>query len=372
MDTSTASTAEQTWFANRASALQSLAPSSTAGVYQVLAASPLPNLQMIGLAGRLQQNDPSALVALERNFAALARTRYALGVANTLRPELLRADSAAPAILGRLALSETIFPDLERYTAQLLPSTHRIEALPYLMAMFESPRFEQRQTTVRALCELLPSLSEGSGDGTSLWNGPAMRSKCLSERPPVDDQEAEEVFAFWRAWWASTQPLLEREAGLLAVPSPERYRNGPSSRAVERAALTREQWFLMCVRHYGSWLRELPEHRRTHSGLLLNPRLTQADQDALAAILAQSYQGLYATDEELRRAEIAARSAAHPTDPVAVQAVRDTRARLARAGLQQIAEILSTEGATLLFAEMDRVRLPGHSSLDSENRNGRP
>lgn len=365
------STTEQTWFADRADVLNRFPPASTRSVYQALAASPLPNLQMIGIAGLLRQNEPAALLALERNFAALARTRCALGVAYTLRPELLRADPTALATLGRLALSETIFPDLEQYTARLLSSSHRVEALPYLMAMLGSPRFEQRWNTVRGLCELLPSVGEGSGPLGALWEGETMGSKCLRGQPPPDDQQAEEVYAFWRNWWASTRPRLERAGGLMAVASPERYRNGPSSHPVERAAITRAQWFVECARSYGSWLRQPPEQQRTHSALLLNPRLSQEDQDALASILAQANERLQETDVALRRAEMAARAVGRLTDRDAVQLVRDARALLTEAGLRRIGEELTPQGAARLFAVMDRLRMPGHSSLEAEQRAGR-
>lgn len=365
------STAEQTWFAERATLLRVLPAESTRQVFRTLAASPLPHLQMIGIAGMLDQSDPAALPALERNFAALARTRFALDVAGTLNPELLRLDADAPATLGRLALSETVFPELERSAPFLLASTHRLQVLPYLMAMLESPSFLQRWTTVRGLCELLQPIDRNPPELQALWDNGAMSSQCLGERVPPDDAQAEAVFRFWRAWWVSTLPRLQSATGLAAVAPPERYRSGPFSRPVERAAFTREQWLVMCARNYGSWLREPAERKKAHSGFLMNPGLDRADQTALAAIFAQAYQGLKDTDEYLRRAQVAARAEGRPTDPAAVQLVRNERARLSRTALDRIASELSAGGAARLFATMDRFRMPGHASIEAERRTGR-
>ena len=132
-------TAEQARFQQIAGMLAEADPASSLPLYRRFADSPHANLRVVGLAGRMRAGDIEAVLALERDAAALAPTLEAVNLAHSL--DRLAFDQHLPALeaLGRAALAETEIPNLEGAAALRLGGARRWEAFPYLAAMLSTP-----------------------------------------------------------------------------------------------------------------------------------------------------------------------------------------------------------------------------------------
>ena len=128
---------------------------SAAEAYAYFTSMPDPKLKLVGIQGRLQTGDASALLDLEKDLTVIAPAlnrgsmmpMTSMGV--DVRTNLLAAHA-----LGRLATGETALPGIEAGAASQLASTRSPEFLPYLMVMLEQ---SERQYARCGVDRVLPT-----------------------------------------------------------------------------------------------------------------------------------------------------------------------------------------------------------------------
>jgi hypothetical protein len=128
---------------------------NAAEAYAYFSSQPDPRLKLVGIQGRMETGDASALLDLETNLTAVApalklgfRPMTSMGID-------VRANLPAAHALGRLAIGETSLPGIEGGAASQLASTHSPEFLPYLIVMLGSPSPSTRDLALMSFCQLL-------------------------------------------------------------------------------------------------------------------------------------------------------------------------------------------------------------------------
>ena len=135
---------------------------SAAEAYAYFTSMPDPRLKLVGIQGRLETGDASALLDLEKNLSAIAPAlRGGSMMPMTSMGADVRANLPAAHALGRLATGETALPGIEGGAASQLASTRSPEFLPYLMVMLDSPSPSTRGATLMSFCQLLRTRSSG-------------------------------------------------------------------------------------------------------------------------------------------------------------------------------------------------------------------
>ena len=110
-------------------ALQGLGKSA-AETYGYFSSLPDPTLKLLGLQGRLETGDATALLDLEKNLAAVTPVLNRISMPMTSMGIDVSANLPAAHALGRLAIGETPLPGIEGDAAIQLAATHRPEFLP--------------------------------------------------------------------------------------------------------------------------------------------------------------------------------------------------------------------------------------------------
>jgi hypothetical protein len=207
-----------------AMALQSLDPKAAAPVYESMSVLPDPNLKTLGILGRLETGDSSAVFDLERSLPAVLSGTAALHtrlLPSGLGRLDLRNDLPAAHALARIALSDPSFPRLEAELAFTLARTHSPEMLPYLVVMLGSPEPWSRDSALMAFCQLL-----GSPTPAAFWS-PEMAGYCPNASP-VNDRELEQKdIQFWIGWWDSHREEIAKTVRLPSPAVPARYGAAP-------------------------------------------------------------------------------------------------------------------------------------------------
>ena len=196
-------------------------PKAAVPVLRRFATSPLPNLRIVGINGLIRLGDQSALIALERGFAELIPTSEATHTYMALTEMPIGLTPEALNALGRIVLSETELPNVERPAADLLGLSGQVEALPYLAAMLESPSESTRSAALWAFCTALRPNSMRPNTLEKFWT-PETAAHCPSGAAQLPD--AGQV-SFWQGWWQARRKDPPVFSVLPAVALPARYRN---------------------------------------------------------------------------------------------------------------------------------------------------
>ena len=200
-------------------ALQSMNQSAIAGVYQSLSALPDPDLKALGIFGRIEAGDASAVFELEKNLPTVVSAYTTLRCFPLLLVRLdLKMDLPAAHALARTALSDTTVASLEGQLAFALARTRSPEMLPYLMVMLGSPEPGIRDSALMSFRFLLGPMP----DPSALWK-PEMAGYCPMGSP-VNDREIEQKdIQFWTQWWKSHREEIAKTVALPTAAAPARY-----------------------------------------------------------------------------------------------------------------------------------------------------
>src|SRR5579883_1017131 len=233
--------------------------------FERFSAGAQPEMQMLGICGRLQAGDFGALAALEQHLPDLLHTRMGYQFGSQLSGVRFNEHPAALHVLARIALQEQTFPSLEHTVVTNAMFSRRIEFAPYLIAIMESPSLSLRDSAVYGLCALVRSVA---AQGTVVQWTNDMDAYCPRSSPMADRQQAQADLRFWKGWWTAHKDELAGKVPLPAVVAPSRFTN-----ATEAGAVIRERPAPLPVR-YRSVLhmvtpREAPNHAHGPDGAML-------------------------------------------------------------------------------------------------------
>ena len=188
---------------------------SAAEAYQYFTAMPDARLKLVGIQGRLQTGDATALLDLETNLSAIAPAINSGAMLPLTGMGVdVRANLPAAHALGRLVTGETALPGIEGGAASQLASTRNPEFLPYLVVMLDSPSPSTRDVALMAFCQLLRN--------QKLWTA-EMLDYCPN-RAPLNDAAAEQKdMRFWKDWWQTHRVEIAETVTLPTVLAPARY-----------------------------------------------------------------------------------------------------------------------------------------------------
>lgn len=341
----------RTPFSSLAELLWAIEPASARSVFERLAASPLPNLRTVGLAGLLRAGDRNALLALERDTANLAPTLevFRLGqyIDRRLAPDLESAQ-----VLARTALADVELPNFEGSVARTLGWVRRVEILPYLAVMLESPSNYTRVNAIEAFCTAL----RPSSPLQSLWK-PEMEANCPNSYPLRNPGDEPRLLAFWKGWWQDQRRKLEETSALPQVRVPARYWSGGTPPQVaEEVPVPMEQRFSSLV----NMIRAFKEGGGAGpAGTPLTARLSKTDDQALDRIVTAVHQQLDAQDQEARDMINAARVQGSVPPLEQMQKLNAERTRILQQGLETVKRELSPQGWTAVEAFLNEMNIHG-------------
>ncbi len=196
--------------------------SSAAPVFQYLSESSYPNLRSAGIVGRLRGGDAEAALALERDASRLADTVAMFDLSSTLMSFRWQDDLPAAHALARTALGDTQLPGLETVAAARVSSLRKMEFLPYLAVMLESPNTGNRDTALMGLCTMVRQTPIQPTDFGGLWK-PEMQQYCPNHSPLQDPAEERVYLDFWRQWWADNREKVQADPNVPRPVAPARY-----------------------------------------------------------------------------------------------------------------------------------------------------
>jgi hypothetical protein len=325
-------------------ALQRLGKAA-AEAYAYFSALPDPKLKLVGIQGRLETGDASALLDLEKNLATLAPALNRGSMPMTSMGIDVRENLPAAHALGRLAVGETSLPGIEGGAASQLASTRSLEFLPYLIVMLGSPNPGTRDLALMSFCPLLRN--------QRFWT-PEMPGYCPS-RAPLNDPAAEQKdIRFWNEWWQTHRVEIAKTVTLPNVSAPARY-SVPQNTGWQPVEVPMEIRFMSLLSMAGSH----SDHYHDAGGALVQgpapglhdpvaSQLTPADREVYDQVCAAGNAKLAAIQQRSQDMLNAARIAGTPppviTDdrmPVLKSGLDDLRNRLSPAGRQVVEKFLN-------------------------------
>jgi hypothetical protein len=195
-------------------------------IYAIFAASPLPALQSIGLAGQIMNGSSNALAKVADNLSLFADTPGAIAISNAMYQFDGNDDTAARA-LGRIANAgpQTNWAPANG-ASQALMRVHTRAAIPYLAELLDSADLSLRPNAIRGIAAYALGCGPWRHDeGLNEACGPALKNaeQSLTALKPgqsptpaqpdaevlrhahldglADQSTVEEHAQFWRAWW---------------------------------------------------------------------------------------------------------------------------------------------------------------------------
>jgi hypothetical protein len=328
-------------------ALHSLKEPATADVYRFLSALSDPNLKALGIFGRLENGDVSAVFDLENNLTTVLSS----GVHPMLFPPLLdrldlKANLPAAHALARIALSDSTVQGLDGRLAIVLARTRSPEMLPYLIVMLGSPEPGIRGSALVSFGFLLGPRPEPS----ALWT-PEMAGYCPTGFP-VNDREVEQKdIQFWTQWWESHRKEIAKTVALPNVTAPARY--GAARR--EEAEIPIEVRFEFLLHMAAD---KQPEHYHAADGTIVEApppfpdgphdpvsgQLEAADREIFDQVIASVNTKLAAIQERGRQIANAARITGVMPTREQSRELGASRSAALQTGLAELQTKLSPEG----------------------------
>lgn len=318
---------------------------SAAEAYAYFSSLPDPKLKLVGIQGRLETGDASALLDLEKNLAAVAPALNRGSMPMTSMGIDVRANLPAAHALGRLAIGETPLPGIEGGAASQLASTRSPEFLPYLIAMLGSPSPSTRDLALMSFCQLLRD--------QKFWTA-EMPGYCPN-RAPLNDPAAEQKdIRFWKEWWQTHRVEIAKTVTLPNVSAPARY-NVPENTGWQPIEIPIEIRFMSLLNIAGS---DSDHYHDAGGALVQGPgrgphdpvatQLTPVDRDAYEQVGAAVNAKLAAiqkrSEEVLNAARVAGTLPPVITDdriPALKSGLDDLRNRLSPAGWQVVEKFLN-------------------------------
>jgi hypothetical protein len=324
-------------------ALQLLNPVASREVYRRFSSLPDPNLQAIGILGRLSTGDTSAAFDLERNLSSILSAMDAVNAAGPVIMGLdLSKDLPAAHALARIALGDTPLPGLEGGLPMTLARTGRPEFLPYFMTMLESPEPGIRDSTLMGFCLLLKD--------SAFWI-PSMSGNCPSRSPLGSPDEEHRYIQFWKEWWTMHRDDVARAVTLPEVYPPARYgASRPGFRQIREVPV--EARFEAMLNIIGA---APPGHYHAGDGSIVNGpppaphdpvsgQLNPADREVLHQVMESVNSKLAEIQASARRMADAARATGTPPSPEQGRALNAIHQEALKVGLDSLKSQLSPDG----------------------------
>jgi hypothetical protein len=307
-------------------------------MYQHFVASGLANLRVVGVAGLLRGGDVSAVGVLERDASLFSPAMEAMSLTHSLAMIDLGKHSKAMHALARVALAEKKIPALESTMAMKLGWSGRWDAMPYLIAMLESPNAGTRGSALMAVC----TAARATGAKSELagqWKD-EMNPFCFNHSPVNDPPREQAAVAFWKSWWADQRTRL-RDVALPDVRPPSRYQAAPPADAPVSVEVPMEQRF----RAYLNMTVAMNRHRTAVVGG--PPSAAKSADDVLLAETIQRVSGrLGEMDQRVRRTLNEARLANRRPDLDEMRAFQEESNGILRQGLDDLRRGLTPPGWT--------------------------
>ena len=331
-------------------ALGALDKKAAADVFQYLSTVPDVNLKVLGLAGRLEGGDASALFEVEKDLPHLASAFEANRFSPAVMGLDLNKNLQAGHALGRIALSETTIPGLEGPFAFRIGWTHSLQFLPYLAVMVESPDASTRSSVLVGFCTLLAPEAGDKSKAVGFWR-PEMAAYC-PDHSPLNDRELERKdIQFWKQWWEANREEIAKTTELPVVSAPARYRTPPDTGWREVTEVPMEVRFQSLLgmsghpaEHYHSETGAIVEGPAPPSQDPVASRLNPSDREAYVQVINATNAKL--EEQQKRSQEImnAARLAGTTPDLAASKVLWADREAALKKGLQDLKDRLSLEG----------------------------
>ena len=295
---------------------------SAAEAYAYFTALPDPTLKLIGIQGRLDTGDTTALFDLEKNLAALAP---ALNRSSMPLTGMGRRHSYEPARRSRSRPPRHRRDCRARHRRQHRLSVSvdpqpRVSAVPDRHARQSESRHARRRAD-----EPLPLLKD-----SALWAS-EMSANCPNSSPLNDVAAEQKDIRFWKQWWESHRDAIAKTVTLPNVVAPARY-NIPESPGGPPVAVPIEVRFLSLLMRAAT-----PAHDPVAGQLTPSDR--EIYQQVVAAANAKLADIQKRVDEMINAARIAGTFPTMIGDdrlPVAKAAGDELRSRLSPAGWQVI------------------------------------
>jgi hypothetical protein len=328
--------------------LDALKKPATAPVYQDFSNSPEADLRLLGLMGRVDSGDLTAIIELEPDLPRLASAYSAIRATTHLTGIDLGKDFGAAHALGRMALSEVTIPGLDGMFAMRVPTTHSVEFLPYLVVMLGSPDASTRGGALAAFCNLLGPAWDPQSKPQALWK-PEMAGYCPSGVPMNDRQQEQRDIQFWKQWWEERRDDIRKTVNLPTVAAPPRY-NTPQNPPREMTEIPLEVRFQGLV----SMSREQATHYHDETGALVpgpppqhDPvasALNPADREVYQKVMDSVAAKLDENQKHSMDIMNAARLNGTTPSPEQMQALWQERLAVLKAGVQDLQNRLSPAG----------------------------
>jgi hypothetical protein len=329
-------------------ALQALDKTATAEVYQRFSSLPDPNLKMVGIEGRLNAGDTSAVFDLEKNLASLAAASVGVNMPPAIMGLNLRGDLPAAHALARMALSQTPL-SLEGGLGIQLAATRSPEFLPYLIVMLGSPNSGMRDGALMAFCQLLGPMGDAV-KAHPLWR-PGMSGYCPNGYPMNDRAAQEKDIQFWKQWWASNRDEIAKTVTLPAISAPARYSVPENTGWQEITEIPMEIRFMSLLNMSGAQ----PDHYHDAAGGLVESAvpgphdpvsapMTPSDREAYQQVVGAVNAKLAAVRKGSEDMLNAARIAETMPDAKRSHELNQQRMAALKAGLDELRNRLSPAG----------------------------
>lgn len=303
-------------------ALQGVDSGAKKEVYADFSARPDPFLKGIGISGRLQGGDASALLDLETNLATVYPIFHDGAVRLGGIGVDLRNNLPAARALARLATGETAIPEIEGNAAMQLAGTHSAEFLPYFVVMLASPTPFTRDSVLMAFCPLLR-------DGP-FWKA-EMAAHCPN-RSPLNDAAAEQAeIQYWTSWWEATRGQIAKTTPLADVRPPARYNTSQVPVTIRQIPLEYRFDGLVNMTRNGR-----PDP--------VSAQLSESDRAVFREVTADVNAKLEVNQRRVEEMMNAARLAGKMPEPAQMRAVNDERNAILKAGINDIRNRLSPAG----------------------------
>jgi hypothetical protein len=223
----------------------------------------------------------------------------------------------------------------------------KIEFLPYLAVMLESPNTGNRDTALMGLCTMVRQTSIQPRDSGGLWK-PDMQQYCPNHSPLQNPAEERVYLDFWKQWWADNREKIQADPNVPRPVAPARYFSNATV-AGERITVPMTRRLRMFVNMADSLKRGReaqagPSTEQSATGTVLTGRLSAEDDRKLEEIALRIFGSLAATQEKSRVAMNAAAVQGTRPDQAPMEALNSETEKTLTTGLADLQRELSYAG----------------------------
>jgi len=170
-----------------------------------------PSLALIGLRGRVQMGDSSAISTAQQRHKALSSSSGWRALLEEIRVHYLNTSAQAIQSLGQIVTDPGTGMDLRLAAAGALARMHTRRSLPYLAALLDDRDSKLRTMAVGGLARFANNVPIGSHEPAP---GPwPYRTDDTITHSAIDEARIEapgsDYLSFWRSWWREHAGVLK-------------------------------------------------------------------------------------------------------------------------------------------------------------------